>query len=172
MSNLNNQSCGCGSRNFDAVWQRVLPGLDAPIPSVSGRNPQNFSDEEFLISAMEKCCADSRISEAIACRCRGNMIGRTCETLACRERAQFQTLHTTYFILTGNNYTIPRTCPSIGRVLDALRIQCIEKTENSRMFQEAAELTSDEKIACICRQLAEEESENACTLERLICRML
>lgn len=174
MSNLYNSSCGCsgGGRGFDDVWQRVLPDLDLPIPALSPRNTEEFSDEEFLRAAMDKCCSDGRAFERLACRCPSGAIGRACRCLARQEGAQFNRLRTAYFILSGERYTARAADFCFTTPIEALRALYLEKVENSRMYLEAAELTSSEKIACICRELAEEEHARSCDLEALIRQMI
>lgn len=129
-------------------------------------------DAEFLRAAMDNCCADLRLYEALACCCLRSCVGQTCERLACQKRQQLRQLQTAYFIETGDRAFPKATCPYIASPMESLRQQCREERAASAVFLDYAETTVCTRLASLFSCMATEHTQTACTVEQLISGLL
>lgn len=156
---------------FDSIWQRVMPNTSEQITPTS-QVGKNSDDESQLRKFIDDESADCNYYAMLAQKCLSRSIKQLFLRLSTEEHCHMKRLQTAYFILTGDSYYPAMVCPLINSIMDSLRARYIGETEGAEAYLKAAGETESEKLACIYRELAEDENRHACSIETLIEMMM
>jgi rubrerythrin len=161
---------------FDAVWQRVMPELAPATTKHMTVSKQTASeDAERLREQMNDEAGDARYYGMLACILASKGAGdanRMLSRISADERCHLKRLRARYFILTGETYTPPDTCPLIYSAPDALRRKYAGEKEGAAAYRAAAEATADADLKETYLALAEDEARHSRTIGRIIENMI
>jgi rubrerythrin len=150
---------------FDAVWQRVIPEMAANIPKQPRPDQHTAAKEaDTLRDMMADEACDAQFYSTLACmlavRCSGNT-SQMLSRISADERCHLKRLRARYFILTGETYTPPNTCPVIYSVGDALRRKYSGEKEGAAAYRTAAEETADAELRDTYLALSADEARHS-----------
>ena len=152
---------------FDAVWRRVMDASDEHGPASKNQTGTAGSvDYEKLRRFMDDEACDAQLYTALAARCVNAR--RTLLCIAADEKRHLRKLKARYFILTGETYDPPGTCPLIRSVSDALRLKYAGEREGAEAYREAAGDTADPELRDTYLALSQDEARHSKTIEHLI----
>ena len=153
---------------FDAVWRRVMPETEDNTSKQKAAIKHSEDNEaEMLRDFMDDESCDAQLYCQLAAMCSGSarqMLMR----ISSDERCHLKKLRAKYFILTGETYTPPNTCPLIYAVCDALRLKYSGEKEGSAAYRAAAERTSDTDLKDTYLALSEDEARHSRTIGCII----
>jgi rubrerythrin len=142
----------------------AIPKQKPPEKHCSTKEAERLRD--FMVG--EAC--DAHFYRMLASMCSGNayqMLSR----ISADERCHLKRLRARYFILTGETYTLPNSCPLIYTAPDALRRKYAGEKEGSAAYRAAAEKTSDTDLKGTYLSLAEDEARHSriigCIIENM-----
>ena len=168
-------------RRCDQVWQRVAPELN-PYPEIraaaAGETPCAAAAQQreepgcsaevtpkAIAAAVEDELAARRAYLAHA-RCAGGAAGRTLNQLASDSGRHACRLRSLYFLLTGACYRPFAVCgqAEILSLCRFLRRRYQMEAEAARLYDGWADSMSDEGMASVMRQMADDERRHAAAL--------
>lgn len=145
--------------SFERVWQRVVSGgsdCKAPKDTLRELMDAERASNEFYI-ALSRLCS--------------NPFRSTISKIAADEAQHLRELQLEYYLLVGDSYAPPESCPRLDGVLSALRIAYFAEKKASAEYLAAAECDQSERSA-LYRRIAGEELCHAETLRKMIERAI
>lgn len=152
-----------GLEHFDQVWGRVTSVTPQESPGV-------WDEKAALEGFMDDESRDGAFYAAMATRCPS--AGNAFRCMASDERGHLRELQVEYFLLTGNSYVPPESCPVLGGALSAMRKAHAGETAGSEEYRRAAEKTASPRLRQIYLSHAADEAMHAEKLRTLISRAM
>ncbi len=153
---MDNNDLQFDKAKFNAVWQRIMPGTE-DIGQL-----RRFMDDE---------ASDAQIYCMLASMCSGSS-RQTLLRISSDERYHLKKLRAQHFILTGETYKPPSTCPLIYSVPDTLRRKYTGEKEGSAAYRAGAEKTLNKDLADTYLAFSEDEAHHSrmigCIIENLL----
>ncbi len=146
---------------FGAVWSRVCGGQ----PEADGRENGLEALRGFIA---DEACAAAYYEAAAG---RFPRFAQRLRELARDERGHLRSLQGEHFLLTGEIYLPPESCPLPRGGLRALRRAYCDELEAAAAYVSAAQ-GADEALAGLYRRNASDEERHASILKELILRAL
>lgn len=150
---------------FDRLWARVQGAADTAAAPAQKRGEaavlRGFLDETAQSLALERrqLCAQGCASGALRAICRETM-------------GRLRRLRTAYFLLTGERYYPPETCPVRCGVLTDLRKDYLSARRRGEALAAAAEQAETDELKALYRELSAGEARHAEALRDLIGSLL
>ncbi len=151
-----------GLEYFENVWARVA----GEPPAYSKKQPD--CDEASLRSLIVAEAAAVEFYKKLAMRSGSSR--HIFSGIASDEQRHLRHLQTEYYLLTGDSYVPPASCPLMRGGLSDLRHACLDEREAQRSYLDEAGRTEREGLAKMYRSHASEEARHAETLRKLIMR--
>lgn len=142
---------------FPEVWRRVCGEPAAKGPANALESLRGFIADETCAAAFYEACA-----------ARFTPYSTRLKQLARDERGHLRALQTEYFLLTGERYIPPKTCPLPRGGLRALRAAYCDELSAVLAYRKAADAANDEALAGIYRKNASDEERHAGILREII----
>lgn len=147
-------------RGFEDVWSRV-----------TGEKPlRGGGDAETLRRLMDGEAEDAARYDELARRSR--VAARELREMSADEREHFRHLQVEYYLLTGDSYLPPESCPLIKGVLGAMRAAYVGELKGAEEYMKAAGETERPELRELYEAHAGDERGHAATLRRIITRAL
>ena len=152
-----------GMEHFDRVWSRVTD-TETP-PAASG-----WDEQAALRGFMDDEARDRAFYTALAGRCPAG--GNALRCMAADERGHLRELQVEYFLLTGESYAPPESCPVVNGTLSAMRKAHAGETAGSEEYRRAASRTPSPRLRALYESHAADEAMHAEKLRALILRAM
>lgn len=151
-----------GLEYFESVWSRVA----GDPPTKSGQ--ASDCDEVTLRSLIVAEATALDFYRKLAAR--SSTSRRIFAGIAEDEQRHLRHLQTEYYLLTGDSYMPPESCPLLRGGLSDLRHACLTKREAERTYLDEAGRTERDKLAQMYRNHSNDESRHAEIIRKLIMR--
>ena len=149
-----------GIIDYDGVWSRVTGAPASPAADERDRLRGFMSDER----------RDSQFYSALARRVR--FARAALEGLAAEENGHFDDLQVEYYLLDGDTFSPPESCPAPRGALSALRDAYNAELRGADAYSRAAADSSSEQLSRIYERHALDEQRHAVCLRGIIERWL
>ena len=156
---------------FDAVWRRVMSenaeaSPQADYPKSNARGGES-TEAARLKAFMDDEACDAQQYALLARHFRGHA-GQRLMGISSDERHHLKKLKAKYFILTGQTYTPPGSCPFVRSVRETLRQKVRGEAEGARAYLDAATDTAYDDLSETYRALAADEERHSQLLGGII----
>ena len=148
-----------GFEDFQRVWERVTVG--------ESEKKDARETLEGLMAAEERSAA---FYEALSRRCLS--AAKELKRMAEEEREHLAALRVEYYLLTGDSYAPPESCPLVTGILASLRSAHEAEQRAEKSYAKAAEETDCQRLRDTYLRHAVAERSHAGTLRSLIARAL
>lgn len=141
---------------FNAVWQRVQSQQNESPGQLTPASHKSRDEAMILRDFMDDEAQDTQFYRVLALSCSGNM-RRQLERISWDERCHLQKLRARYFLLTGETYAPPMSCPLHFPIRDALRQRFFDENKGATAYSAEAEKTPDKALRATYLAHAEDE---------------
>lgn len=151
-----------GLENFDGVWARVTGSSPETCPARDERETlRDFIGDETR---------DAAFYTALAKKSR--WASRTLESMSADERRHARSLQIEYYLMTGESFIPPPSCPLVESVPEALRSAHKGELSGAEAYAAAADVTASPSLRELYLSNAADERRHAEMVKCLISRLI
>lgn len=168
---MNNSDNQFDRTKFDAVWHRVLTGTSNSGLGTPGCPKPEHDDTVQLRRFMDDEAGDAQLYWVLSTKFTGSTRSSLLR-ISSDEQHHLKRLRGLYFIMTGETYTPPGSCPLILSARQTLRRKYDGERAGAAAYLSAASMTQRQDLSDTYTALAQDETRHSkmigCMIENML----